>query len=129
MLKGKKSMLRDKFEYIHNKNLSKIDADKKINEMVEERSEIEISNKNILDTITLIISFFTFLYAIYLILINDLKWGASLLIISFIFGIYSVYESLKDNSETFRRLNIILKIILFTFEFVALTVVLKMIIG
>lgn len=67
----------------------------------------------------LMLSFITFIGAMFLLLIGNLKWGGSLIIFSFILNLYSIYESFTDVSSIFRTLNIGFKLVLFISEIMA----------
>lgn len=75
----------------------------------------------------LMISFFTFIFAMFLLLINNLKWGGSLIIFSFILNTYSIYVSLSDDSSIFKTMNLIFKFSLFLCEIIAFNWVLILI--
>lgn len=75
----------------------------------------------------LIIAFFTFILAMFLLLIGELKWGGSLIIFSFILNQYSIYESLKDEPSIFKKMNLAFKFMLFTSEIVGMGFVLSLI--
>ena len=66
----------------------------------------------------LMIAFFTFLLAMFLLLVGDLKWGGSLILFSFILNLYSIYESLGDETSVFKKLNLGFKFTLFLFEII-----------
>lgn len=66
----------------------------------------------------LMISFVTFLVAMFLLLLGNLKWGGSLIIFSFIFNMYSIYTSFTDEPSVFRTMNLVFKLILFGAELV-----------
>lgn len=66
----------------------------------------------------LMISFVTFIIAMFLLLIGNLKWGGSLIIFSFIFNLYSIYTSFTDDPSIFRTMNLVFKLILFGAEIV-----------
>lgn len=65
------------------------------------------------------IAFFTFVIAIFMLLANQLKWGGSLIIASFVLNLYSIYQSLSDNKSFYKNMNLIFKFTLFLFEIVA----------
>ena len=67
----------------------------------------------------LMVSFFTFILAMFLLLVGDLKWGGSLIIFSFVINMYSIYESLGDESSIFKKMNLGFKFILFICEILA----------
>jgi len=75
----------------------------------------------------LMLAFFAFIGAIFLILTKDLKWGGSLIIFSFIINIYTIFESLKDKESIFRTLNLIFKLVLFGIEIVIFNYILILI--
>lgn len=64
-------------------------------------------------------AFATFIIAMFLLLTNNLKWGGSLIIFSFILNLYAIYQSLADKPSIFRNLNIGFKLVLFLSEIVA----------
>ncbi len=66
----------------------------------------------------LMISFFTFVLAMFLLLIGDFKWGGSLIIFSFIMTLFSIYESLSDEPSLFKKLNLGFKFTLYLFEII-----------
>ena len=72
----------------------------------------------------LMTSFFTFIIAMFLLLIGDLKWGGSLIIFSFVLNLYSIYESLCDVPSIFKKMNLGFKFVLFLCEIVAFNYVL-----
>lgn len=61
-------------------------------------------------------SFLTFIVAIFLLLIGDLKWGGSFIIFSFILNLNSIYLSLTDEISKYRNANLIFKVVLFLIE-------------
>jgi len=67
----------------------------------------------------LLTAFVSFISAMFLLLIQNYKWGGSLIIFSFIFNLYTIFESLKDEESVFRTLNIGFKLILFLSEVMA----------
>lgn len=75
----------------------------------------------------LMLAFITFIVAMFLLLIGNLKWGGSLIIFSFVLNLYSIYQSLTDESSIFRTLNIGFKIVLFVSEIIAFNWILTVI--
>lgn len=65
------------------------------------------------------IAFVSFILAMFLLLIGNLKWGGSLIIFSFVFNLFSLYQSLTDERSIFRTLNIGFKLVLFLAEIIA----------
>ena len=68
-------------------------------------------------------AFFSFVIALLLLVFgiqlenyDYIKWGGSFIIFSFIFNMYSIYESLKDEPSIFKTLNLIFKITLLILE-------------
>ena len=66
----------------------------------------------------LMVSFITFIIAMFFLLLGNLKWGGSLIIFSFIFNLYSIYISFTDEESIFRTMNLVFKLVLFTAEIV-----------
>ncbi len=80
-------------------------------------SEDEFTKENFIEGAIIrpavfVIAFLTFILGILLLLMGNYKWGGSLIIFSFIFNIYSIYQSFSDEKSIFRTLNLILKIAL-----------------
>ena len=71
-------------------------------------------------------AFLTFIGAMFLMLIGNLKWGGSLLIFSFVLNLYSIYQSFCDNDSIFRTLNLFFKIVLLVGEILAFNWILVM---
>lgn len=67
----------------------------------------------------LMLSFAAFIAAMFLLLVGNLKWGGSLIILSFVLNMYAIYESLTDEASIFRTLNIAFKLMLFLAEVAA----------
>ncbi len=67
----------------------------------------------------LMIAFATFIGAMFLLLIGNLKWGGSFIIFSFILNLYAIYISLIDKPSAFRTLNLGFKLLLFLSEVMA----------
>lgn len=85
----------------------------------EDFSKENLIEGGLIRPILLMISFFTFIYAMFLLLIGNLKWGGSLIIFSFILNLYSIYLSLTDKPSIFRTLNLAFKIFIFIAEIYA----------
>jgi hypothetical protein len=64
-------------------------------------------------------AFFTFIIAMFLLLIGDYKWGGSLIIFSFVLNLFSIYESLCDEPSIFKKMNLAFKFVLFIAEIAA----------
>lgn len=73
----------------------------------------------------LMLSFITFIGAMFLLLLGNLKWGGSLILFSFVLNLYSIYTSLTDEPSIFRTLNLSFKIILFISEIIGFNWVLS----
>ena len=87
-------------------------------------TDADFSKENLIEgglirPIILMASFFSFIIAMFLLLIGDLKWGGSLIIFSFILNLYSIYESLKDEPSIFKKMNLGFKFTLFLIEIIA----------
>ena len=67
----------------------------------------------------LMLAFISFIGAMFLLLIGNLKWGGSLIIFSFIVNLYSIYQSFTDENSIFKTLNIAFKLVLFISEIIA----------
>ena len=67
----------------------------------------------------LMLGFSAFVCGMFLLLLNNYKWGGSLIIFSFVLNLYTIYESLKDEPSVFRTLNIGFKLVLFIAEIMA----------
>lgn len=67
----------------------------------------------------LMLAFVSFIGGMFLLLNNNLKWGGSLIVFSFITNLYAIYESLKDEDTIFRTLNVGFKLVLFLSEVMA----------
>jgi len=80
----------------------------------------------ILRPAVLMLSFFTFLISIFLMIMGNLKWGGSGIIFSFILNIYSIYQSLTDKPSIFRTLNLSFKLVLFLSEIILFNYVLTL---
>jgi hypothetical protein len=74
----------------------------------------------------LMIAFFSFILAMFLLLIGDFKWGGSLIIFSFVLNLFSIYESLGDEPSIFKNMNLGFKFVLFIFEIAAFNWVLML---
>lgn len=72
----------------------------------------------------LMVSFISFIFAMFFILLQNLKWGGSLIIFAFVLNIYSIYQSLSDNPSIFRTLNVIFKIVMFIAEIIVFNYIL-----
>lgn len=62
------------------------------------------------------LSFVTFIIAMFLLLIENYKWGGSMILFSFILNIESIYKSLTDEESIYRTMNLGFKLILFISE-------------
>ena len=96
---------------------------KKIKKHFFKMTDEDFSRENLIEgglirPVILMTSFFTFLLAMFLLLMRNYKWGGSLIVFSFVFTLYSIYQSLKDKSSIFKRMNLAFKFILFLFEIV-----------
>lgn len=80
----------------------------------EEFTQENIIEGGLIRPLLLLGSLVTFIVAMFLMLFGNLKWGGSLIIISFIFTLYSIYLSFTDDDSVFRTMNLILKFTLFT---------------
>jgi len=89
-----------------------------IKKIQEDFSRENFIEGGIIRPFILMSSFVTFILAMFLIIIGNLKWGGSLIIFSFILNIYSIYESFKDKNSIFKTLNLVFKIILFVSEII-----------
>lgn len=84
----------------------------------------EFSKENMIEGViirpgVLMISFFTFILAMFLMLAGNYKWGGSMIVFSFVVNLYSIYESLTDEPSIFKKLNLAFKFTLFLFEIIA----------
>lgn len=73
------------------------------------------------------LAFLSFILAVYLFTIGNLKWGGSLIIFSFILNLYSIYQSLTDEPSLFRNLNLAFKLVLFIVEVLIFNFILSLI--
>ncbi len=72
----------------------------------------------------MMIAFFSFVIALLLLVFGAnaggveayYKWGGSLAIFSFVFNMYSIYQSLTDEPSIFKNLNLTFKFVLLFFE-------------
>ena len=74
----------------------------------------------------LMLAFISFIGAMFLLLIGNLKWGGSLIIFSFILSLYSIYQSFTDQQSIFRTLNLGFKFVLFISEIIAFNYILTL---
>ena len=74
----------------------------------------------------LMLAFISFIGAMFLLLIGNLKWGGSLIIFSFILSLYSIYQSFTDEESIFRTLNLGFKFVLFISEIIAFNYILTL---
>jgi len=65
-----------------------------------------------------LLSFSSFVLAMFLLLFQNLKWGGSLIIFAFILNLESIYKSLTDKLSIYRTLNLWFKIIMFSSEII-----------
>lgn len=72
----------------------------------------------------MMISFFVFIGALFLLLIGNVKWGGSLIVFSFVLNLNSIYKSLLDEASIYRTMNLAFKLVLFVVEIVAFNYVL-----
>jgi len=94
--------------------------------------KLDIKNKKFIEGIFLrpfvtlsgVLLFFT---AIYLIIIGELKWGGSLIIMSFLINLSSIYDSLIDKTSIYRNLNLNFKFFMLIFEVAAFNYILFLI--
>jgi hypothetical protein len=61
----------------------------------------------------------SFILGMFLLLIDNYKWGGSLILFSFIINVSALYQSFGDEDTIFRTLNIGFKLILFLSEVMA----------
>lgn len=99
-------------------------AAKKVKKFLLGMTEKDFSRENFIEgglirPAILMTSFFVFIFAMFLLLMGDLKWGGSLIIFAFVLNLYSIYESLSDEKSIFRTMNLGFKFVLFFFEIVA----------
>jgi len=66
-----------------------------------------------------ITSFAAFIFAMFLLLIDNYKWGGSLIMFSFVLNLSSIYKSLMDKPSIYRTMNLAFKLILIIAEIVA----------
>lgn len=76
----------------------------------------------------LFFAFASFVVALFLLLLGNLKWGGTLVVISFIANMYSIYLSLGDKPSVYRNMNIAFKLILFVAEIISFSWVLALVI-
>lgn len=84
----------------------------------------DFSNENFLEggiirPAILTLSTISFAVAAVLLAYNNLRWGGSAIIFSFVLIMYSIYQSLGDKPSKFRTLNIGFKVSLFIIEVAA----------
>lgn len=72
----------------------------------------------------MMVSFFVFVGALFLLLLGNVKWGGSLIVFSFILNLDSIYKSLLDEASIYRTMNLLFKLVLFVIEIVAFNYVL-----
>lgn len=104
-----------KTKNVHRKGKKK---DFLFNEIKNDIKEGEILEGMVLRPMILMISFISFIAAMFILLLGNMKWGGSLLIFGFVLNLYSVYQSLEDEASIFRTLNISFKLVLFLSEIV-----------
>jgi hypothetical protein len=61
----------------------------------------------------------SFILGMFMLLIDNYKWGGSLILFSFILNIFALYRSFGDDDSIFKTLNIGFKLILFLSEIMA----------
>lgn len=61
----------------------------------------------------------SFILGMFMLLIDNYKWGGSLILFSFIINLYAIYLSLTDEDSIYRTLNIGFKLVLFLSEIMA----------
>ncbi|NQZ84204.1 MAG: hypothetical protein HRU03_00660 [Nanoarchaeales archaeon] len=66
----------------------------------------------------------SFILGMFLLLIDNYKWGGSLIVFSFIINIYALFQSFGDEDSIYRTLNIGFKLVLFLSEIMAFNYVL-----
>ena len=66
----------------------------------------------------------SFILGMFLLLVQNYKWGGSLIIFSFIVNLYAIFQSLSDEDSVYRTLNIGFKLILFLAEIMAFNFIL-----
>ena len=86
-------------------------------------SEKEFSSKNILEGMIIrpaifMVSFISFVLAMFLLIFNDLKWSGSLIIFAFILNLETIYKSLTDKPSIYRTMNLIFKLTMFISEII-----------
>lgn len=64
------------------------------------------------------LAFVSFIIAVFLLLIENYKWGGSMIVFSFVLNIESLYKSLKDKPSIYRSMNLGFKLIMFLAEIV-----------
>ncbi len=86
-------------------------------------SEKEFSSVNILEGMIIrpaifMVSFISFVLAMFLLIFNDLKWSGSLIIFAFILNLETIYKSLTDKPSIYRTMNLIFKLTMFISEII-----------
>mgnify|MGYP001810160138 CR=1 FL=1 len=86
-------------------------------------SEKDFSKENFIEggvirPAILMLSFVSFLIAMYLLLIGNLKWGGSAILFSFILNMYSIYQSIGYNPSDFKKMNFEFKFTLYIVEII-----------
>ncbi len=66
----------------------------------------------------LLSAFLLFVIAVFLLLLQNYKWGGSFIIFSFFLNLSAIYISLTDEDSIFRTMNLLFKIVLFISEIV-----------
>jgi hypothetical protein len=61
----------------------------------------------------------SFILGMFLLLIDNYKWGGSLILFSFVINLYALYQSFGDEDTIYRTLNIGFKLVLFLSEIMA----------
>ena len=101
------------------KTIKRISTKKTFSEQIrEDFSREHFIEGGLIRPIILLVSFSSFILAMFLLLLEEYKWGGSVIIFSFVLNIYSIYESLNDKDSIFKTLNLIFKITLFSFEII-----------
>lgn len=72
----------------------------------------------------MIVSFFSFIGALFLLILGNILWGGSLIVFSFVLNLDSIYKSLLDESSIYRTMNLFFKLALFVVEIIAFNYVL-----
>jgi hypothetical protein len=92
----------------------------------------EFTRENLIESIFIrpfiqMLSFATFIIAMFLLVIENYEWGGSLIIFSFILNMSSIYKSLCDEPSIYRTLNLTFKLVLFTAEVIAFSYLISII--